>query len=176
MSASRRAGTRPEGPPSEILFPMARGIAARRETGALASARQTPEDRRGALLASRKVQKRMRPPYWPPGVDSELEMALYTRLEQHGLPLGEGQVRIVEGRQFAWDRAWRSEKVAVEVQGGLHINGAHSRGAGVERDCLKQSLAAALGWRCLPISKAMIESGEAIRLIRQALAHREDTP
>lgn len=100
-------------------------------------------------------------------------MGLYARLERAGIPLGEGQARIIEGRQFAFDRVWRAEQVAVEVQGGLHVNGAHSRGSGVERDCLKASMAAALGWRLLPISRAMIEDGTAVELIRQALAHAE---
>lgn len=126
------------------------------------------------MLAKRAVAapgaaKRSRPAHWPAGVDSELEMALYTRLERHGLPLGEGQYRFVPGRQYRFDRAFPNQLVAVEIQGGLWVNGAHSRGSGVERDCLKLSIAAALGWRVLPISKAMIESGQAISLIRQTL-------
>lgn len=114
-------------------------------------------------------RKTVRPAYWPDGVDSELEMLLYTRLERAGLPLGEGQCRIVPGRQFVWDRCWRNQRVAVEVQGGIWINGAHSRGSGVERDSIKQSMAAALGWRVLPITKSMIEDGTAVALIAQAL-------
>jgi hypothetical protein len=108
-------------------------------------------------------------PWWPTGVDSELEMSLYTRLERAGLPLGEGQYRIVEGRRFSWDRAYPSQKVCVEVHGAVHVKGAHSTGTGIERDCLKASMAAALGWRCLPVTKTMIESGDAVRLIAQAL-------
>ena len=113
--------------------------------------------------------KRQRPAHWPEGVDSELEMALYTRLERHGLPLGVEQYRFVPGRLYRFDRAWPEQLVAVEIQSGLWVNGAHSRGSGVERDCVKLSIAAALGWRVLPISKAMIESGDAVRLIAQAL-------
>ena len=102
-------------------------------------------------------------------------MALYTRLEAAGLPLGFGQYRFVPGRQYRFDRAWpigedgHTLMVAAEIQGGLWVNGAHSRGSGVERDCVKLSIAAALGWRVLPLSKAMIESGQAVVLIRQAL-------
>lgn len=118
---------------------------------------------------ARTAVKRQRPAYWPDGVDSELEMALLVRLERAGLPLGVGQHRFVPGRQYRFDRSWPDQMCAVEIQGGLWVNGAHSRGSGVERDCMKLSLAAALGWRVLPISRAMIESGEAITLIRQAL-------
>lgn len=118
--------------------------------------------------------KRQRPSHWPTGVNSDLEMALLTRLEHAGLPLGETQYPVVVGRQFKFDRCWPSHRVAVEVQGGLWVAGAHSRGSGVERDCLKLSMAAAVGWRVLPISRAMIESGEAVRLIAEALGLETD--
>ena len=114
-------------------------------------------------------RKQERPAHWPPGVESELELKLLTRIERAGLPSGHGQARIIPGRGFVFDRVWPAQRVAVEVQGGLYINGAHSRGSGVERDCLKASMAAALGWRVLPVSKAMIESGQAVELIAQAL-------
>jgi hypothetical protein len=113
--------------------------------------------------------KRQRPAHWPSGVTSALEHALYVRLERHGIPLGEGQHRFVPGRLYRFDRAWPEQRVAVEIQGGLWVNGAHSRGSGVERDCVKLSIAAAMGWRVLPISKAMIEDGQAVELIAQAL-------
>jgi hypothetical protein len=106
-----------------------------------------------------------------PGVESELEMVLANRLQHAGLPMGVTQHRFVPGRQFRWDRCWPDRLVAVECQGAVWANGAHSRGSGVQRDCLKFSLGAALGWRVLPITREMIESGEAVELIRQALAH-----
>lgn len=113
--------------------------------------------------------KRQRPVHWPAGVNSALEMALYVRLERHGIPLGEAQYRIVPGRLYTWDRAWPDQRVCVEVQGAVWTNGAHSRGSGVQRDCMKASMAAALGWRCLPVTREMIESGQAVELIAQAL-------
>lgn len=119
--------------------------------------------------AASTATKRQRPAHWPPGVDSELEMMLVTRLERAGLPLGEGQYRFVPGRLYRFDRAYPSQMVAIEIQGGVWVNGAHSRGSGVQRDCLKLSLGAALGWRVLPVTREMIESGQAVDLIRQAL-------
>lgn len=104
------------------------------------------------------------------GVESQLELLLLHRLERAGLPVGVGQYRFVPGRQFRWDRCWPAEMVAVECQGGTWVpGGAHSRGSGIARDCLKFSLGAALGWRVLPLTKQMIESGEGIALIAQAL-------
>lgn len=104
-----------------------------------------------------------------PGVESEIEMILQNRLERAGLPLGETQYRFVPGRQFRWDRCWPDQRVAVECQGAIWTNGAHSRGSGVARDCLKFSIGAALGWRVLPLTRGMIEDGTAVTLIRQAL-------
>lgn len=127
------------------------------------------EQARHAPQAAPRQPKRQRPAHWPAGVDSALEMALLTRLERFGVPLGEGQYRFVPGRLYRFDRAWPAQMVAVEIQGGLWVNGAHSRGSGVERDCVKLSIAAALGWRVLPVSKAMIEDGQAVELIAQAL-------
>lgn len=127
------------------------------------------EQARHAPQAGPRQPKRQRPAHWPAGVDSELEMALVTRLERAGLPIGVGQYRIVEGRQFTWDRAWPEHRVCAEVQGAVWIQGAHSRGSGVQRDCFKASLAAAYGWRCLPLTREMIESGQAVQLIAQAL-------
>jgi hypothetical protein len=101
-------------------------------------------------------------------------MMLLVRLERAGLPTGVGQHPVVTGRQFRFDRAWPEHMVAVEVQGGVWTNGAHSRGSGVQRDCLKLSMAAAVGWRCLPITREMIESGEAVRLIGLALGVSDD--
>jgi hypothetical protein len=106
------------------------------------------------------------------GVESQLELLLLNRLEQAGLPLGEAQQRILWGRKFEFDRVWRDEMVAVEVQGAIYVRGAHSTGTGIERDCLKLSLAAAAGWRVLPVSRKMIESGQAVELIAQALGVR----
>lgn len=117
-----------------------------------------------------------RPPWWPPGVESELEMMLYTRLERAGLPLGVGQYKIAPGRQFTWDRCWPEHRVCVEVHGGIWMDkSGHNTGAGLERDCLKASMAGALGWRFLPVTRKMIEDGTAIDLIRQALGATDES-
>lgn len=109
----------------------------------------------------------------PQKAGSELEAILLNRLERAGLPAPVLQYRIVPGRQFRWDAAYVDAKVAIEVQGGVWSNGSHVRGSGVQRDCLKASMAAALGWRCLPVTREMIEDGTAVALIAQALGLEE---
>ena len=103
------------------------------------------------------------------GVDSELELILANRLERAGLPLGETQFRFVPGRQYRFDRAYPEHKLAIEVQGGIWTNGAHARGSGIERDALKFSIAAAMGWRVVVLTRDLIESGQAVELIARAL-------
>lgn len=103
------------------------------------------------------------------GTESELEAILANRLAIDGLPLGVPQHRFVPSRQFRFDRAWPAQMVAAEVQGGTWSQNGHARPSMIQRDCLKLSIAAALGWRVLPLTREMIEDGTAVALIRQAL-------
>lgn len=108
------------------------------------------------------------------GSDSMLERVLVNRLEQAGLPLGEPQYPVVEGRQHRFDRAWPNQRVAVEVQGGVWSDDGHGRKSMVASDCMKLSLAAAVGWRVLPLTREMIEDGTAVNLIARALGVRTE--
>lgn len=103
------------------------------------------------------------------GVASQLELLLLNRLQQAGLPVGEGGQAIIPGRRFEFDRVWREQRVCVEVQGATFVKGGHSSGVGIARDCEKACLAAIHGWRYLPVTKHQIESGQAVQWIAQAL-------
>ena len=74
-------------------------------------------------------------------------------------------------RRFRWDFAWPSERIAVEVQGGIwrRRGGAHT-GTGAVRDCEKLSLGAILGWRVLVVTTDQVRSGQAVGWIQAALA------
>ena len=86
--------------------------------------------------------------------------------------VAEFEVTFHPSRRWRFDLAWTSERVAVEIQGGGWIagKGGHTSGSGLARDCEKYSNAAAFGWRVLPVTPAMVRSGEAARLTLQALA------
>lgn len=103
------------------------------------------------------------------GVGSQLELLLLNRLERAGLPLGEAQGQIIPGRKFTFDRIYRAEKIAIEVQGATFVKGGHSSGVGIARDCEKACLLAALGWRYMPVTKHQIEDGSAVEWIAAAL-------
>jgi len=72
-------------------------------------------------------------------------------------------------RRWRFDLAWPDEKLAVEIQGGIWLQGHHSRGQGMTDDCEKTAHALMLGWRVLPVVPSQIESGEALQWIERIL-------
>ena len=118
-------------------------------------------DKRRILGASKPIQRR--------AFDSELEMILANRVAIAGLPLPEQQFRFCPTRRWRADFAYPDAKVLIEVDGGTWTGGRHVRGKGFEADCEKTSTAAALGFRVIRVTRGMIESGQAVDLIRQAL-------
>ena len=77
--------------------------------------------------------------------------------------------------QFHPDRKWRfdfafvSEKIAVEIEGGLFVGGGHSRGKGYESNLEKYNQAVLMGWRVLRYSTDMVMRGDAINEVLVAL-------
>ena len=78
------------------------------------------------------------------------------------------------GRKWRLDFAFPGHLLAVEVQGGTWIKGAHSSGAGIERDCEKAAHLAIAGWRLIPVTGGQIKSGLAIRWIKDAIKRTTD--
>lgn len=85
-------------------------------------------------------------------------------------PLTKG---IIPGRGFHPDFAFDEARLVVEVQGNAGGGrGPHGGFDKLTRDVEKMALLAAFGWRVLPCTGAMVESGEACRLTLAALAWR----
>ena len=74
----------------------------------------------------------------------------------------ETQYKFHPSRKWKFDFAWPAIKLAVEVEGGIWINGRHSRASGMQKDMEKYNAAVKLGWRVLRYSTAMVENGAAI--------------
>jgi len=73
-------------------------------------------------------------------------------------------------QDWRFDFCWPGNLgLCVEVQGGGWVRGKHHRPAGYENDCRKMNAAVLLGWRVLWFTPEMIESGEALRVIEEAL-------
>lgn len=85
-------------------------------------------------------------PRWEPASDLELQFAqvwvdafpdadLYT------------EYRFSETRKFRFDFCNPDAMVAIELQGGIWVNGGHSTGAGISSDYEKINHAQSLGWQ-----------------------------
>ncbi len=72
-------------------------------------------------------------------------------------------------RRWRFDFAIKPKQLAIEVDGGLFVQGRHSRGTGVERDMEKANEAALLGWRVLRVSPRHIRTGVALSWIERAM-------
>lgn len=74
------------------------------------------------------------------------------------------------GRRWRFDFCIPDAKIAIEIEGGTFNGGRHTRGSGFEKDCEKYNHAALAGFRVLRFTTAMVKSGEAIDMLRKALA------
>lgn len=74
-------------------------------------------------------------------------------------------------RNWRFDFAWPMVLVAVEIEGGVYVNGGHTRPAGYQKDCEKYNKAIELGWRVLRFTPQMVEANpiEVIRQIERVL-------
>jgi len=76
-------------------------------------------------------------------------------------------------RRWRFDLAFPDLKLAVEVEGGLYVQGRHSRGAGMEADLEKYGEGQRLGWTIYRCSPRMVKSGAAIQTIRDLVRIKE---
>lgn len=65
-------------------------------------------------------------------------------------------------RKFEFDFCHFPSKVAIEIQGGIHTQGGHSTGKGIQSDYEKMRLAAENGWIILPLSTFDSQNIEAL--------------
>ena len=79
------------------------------------------------------------------GVSSlEAKMALHLRLNR--VPFVAEYV-FCDGRNWRFDFAIPSKKIAIECQGGIFNGGRHTRGAALLKEYEKLNTAAAMGWQ-----------------------------
>jgi len=101
------------------------------------------------------------------------EDALARELESVGIVptpgIVERDVPFIPGRLFRGDFVFPAAWLVVEVQGWAGGFGPHGGIAKAKADVEKHALAAAHGWRVLPVTRDTIRSGEALRLILAAL-------
>ena len=91
------------------------------------------------------------------------QVAAYCR--SLGVPEPEGEWYFHDDREWRLDLAWPMQKVALEIDGGLWSNGAHSRGSGIKGDHEKRNAATAQGWRLFYADPSPRSLAEVIMLI-----------
>ena len=102
---------------------------------------------------------------------SRLEELLATQMKWLELPqpIREHMFDQLTGRKWRFDFAWIEQKVAAEVEGGIHNRGRHVRAEGYEDDCEKYNLAVLQGWRILRFTADMVYGGRAVALLEAIL-------
>jgi very-short-patch-repair endonuclease len=94
---------------------------------------------------------------------------LLSQIQMAGLPQPETEVRFHKVRRWRFDVAFVERKIAIECEGGVWVNGRHSRGAGMQKDMEKYAEAALLGWVVIRVTPKHIKSGQALAWIEGAL-------
>jgi hypothetical protein len=100
--------------------------------------------------------------------DSDLERALFTYIQQAGLPDPEAQYAFDPTRKWRLDFAWPDLRIGAECHGGTWTGGRHVTGSGFEADREKMNGALLSGWRVFEFTAGMIEHGQAIEILREA--------
>lgn len=105
-----------------------------------------------------------------------LQLAFDEMMRQAGIP------EPVKEYLFAWstirrkwrlDISWPSQKICVEIEGGIHMRGRHLRPDGFLRDMEKYNRLSVWGWMLLRVTYDMIADGSALKLVQEAFALRE---
>lgn len=74
-------------------------------------------------------------------------LGVWMRFTSHPLP--EAEVKFHPVRDWRFDFAFTSQKLAIELHGGVRSGGRHVRGNGFVEDCRKKCAAVVRGWRVL---------------------------
>lgn len=78
--------------------------------------------------------------------------------------------RFAPPRRWRFDFAWPEQRIALEIDGGLYVYGAHNRGAAIEAAYEKRNVAETYGWRVLTVSAHQVKDGRALLWVRQLMA------
>lgn len=96
-------------------------------------------------------------------MSSDLEAAFDTWLKRLGpdVPPPTPEFRFAPPRRWRFDRAWVTQRIAVELEGGVWSKGRHVRPAGYEADAAKYNAATCEGWRVLRFTAKMLDDDPA---------------
>lgn len=111
-------------------------------------------------------------------MESTLERSFlyYWRLLAPDAPEPVQEFAFCPGRKYRADFAFPDKKLLIELEGGIHNNGRHTRPRGYSMDCEKYNQATILGWRILRYTSIMMKNDPQtmISQILQALGEGLD--
>ena len=111
---------------------------------------------------------------------SPLEESFRRQATAHGIPAWVEEHRFDAVRKWRFDFAWPSRMMAVEVEGGTHSGGRHTRGAGYAADCEKYNAATIAGWRVLRFTsdhlREVLGDSPAMVQLRRAIEQFSENP
>lgn len=96
--------------------------------------------------------------------------------KQNGIPAPELQHKFAApDRQWRFDFSWGGNlgMVAIEVQGGIFVRGAHSRGPQQLKDMEKMNAAQLRGWRVFQVTPDQLCTVETLDLLRLTVNRRK---
>jgi len=107
--------------------------------------------------------------------DDKAHRLLCFQLRAAGLPDFETEylfAREAIGRDWRWDIAYVAQKLAIEVDGGIWVQGAHAHPTTIVRNMEKRNWGARLGWRLLTFSTDEAKDGRALAFIEGVLLNK----
>ena len=104
---------------------------------------------------------------------SQAEETFAFHLDAHKIPY-EREYRFHHERRWRFDFAIPDQKIAIEIEGGVFVQGRHTRGSAFVKDCEKYNAAALLGWRALRfVPRQHVDTGLAIETVQRILSEEE---
>lgn len=122
-----------------------------------------------AKQISAKPKKKAQKPEKPPQTD------LFTSICKIDL-----KIEVVKEHIFHPTRKWRFDyaipehKIAIEIDGGVWINGRHNRASGYVKDMQKFNAAASMGWVVLKFTPDEMYKQSTFDIIKQTIKTIED--
>lgn len=98
---------------------------------------------------------------------------LLTWLEQLEFPKPVTEFRFHPERKWRFDIAWPDQKIALEIEGGVWIQGRHVRGKGYLSDLDKYNSASVLGWMVIRIDTSRIYTNMIVDMLQIAFTLQE---
>lgn len=115
-----------------------------------------------------------------PRVRSSLEQKFVDQALALRLPAWAEEHYFAKPRRWRFDFAWPDRMLAVEIEGGTHSGGRHTRGSGYAADCEKYNAAAIQGWHVLRFTsdhlREVLGDSPAMVQLRRAIEQFSENP